>query len=110
VWELVCGLLTNPEQLRADLERMVELERDRLHGAPHHETKVWLEKLIEVDQERRGYHRLAAEGLMSDEELYEALATCRVARDPRDRRAGACCATGPSGARRSAGTRLGSLP
>ena len=48
---------------------MVELERDRLHGAPHHETKVWLEKLIEVDQERRGYHRLAAEGLMSDEEL-----------------------------------------
>jgi hypothetical protein len=41
---------------------------------PHHETKVRLEKLTEVDQERRGYHRLAAKGLMSDEELYEGLA------------------------------------
>lgn len=85
VWELVCGLLTNPEQLRADLERMVELERDRLHGAPHHETKVWLEKLIEVDQERRVYHRLAAEGLMSDEELYEALAELLETRETVER-------------------------
>ena len=75
VWELVSGLLTDPEQLRADLERMVELERDRLRaGAPHHETKVWLEKLSEVDRERRGYHRLTAKGHMTQQELVEALA------------------------------------
>jgi hypothetical protein len=75
VWELVSGLLTDPEQLRADLERMVELERDRLRGgAPHLETKVWLEKLSEVDRERHVYHKLTAKGHMIYEELGEALA------------------------------------
>jgi hypothetical protein len=28
--------------------------------------KVWLEKLTEVDQERRAYQRLAAKGRMTD--------------------------------------------
>ena len=84
VRELVSGLLTDPEQLRADLERMVELERDRLRGgAPHHETKVWLEKLSEMDRERRGYHRLTAKGHMTQQELVEALAELgRPARPP----------------------------
>jgi hypothetical protein len=74
VWELVSGLMTDPEQLRADLERMIELERDRLRGDPSRETKAWLEKLAEVDRERRGYQRLAATGHMAEKELDEALA------------------------------------
>jgi hypothetical protein len=74
VWELVSGLMTDPEQLRADLERMIELERDRLRGDPSRETKAWLEKLAEVDRERRGYQRLAATGRMAEKELDEALA------------------------------------
>jgi hypothetical protein len=85
VWELVSGLLTDPEQLRADLERMVELERARLRGDPHQETKAWLEKLAEVDRERHGYHRLAAKGRMTDQELDEALAELDETRDTAER-------------------------
>ena len=74
MWDLVSGLMTNPEQLRADLERMIELERDSLCGDPSRETKAWLEKLAEVYRERRGYQRFAATGRMAEKELDEALA------------------------------------
>lgn len=69
VWELVSELLQNPEQLRADLEEMIEREREDTRGKPHHETKVWLEKLAEVDRMRSGYQEMAAKGLMTFEEL-----------------------------------------
>jgi hypothetical protein len=52
VWGLVSGLLQNPEQLRSDLERMIELERDGLRGDPDLEARTWLEKLDEVDRKR----------------------------------------------------------
>jgi hypothetical protein len=61
VWDLVSGLMTDPEQLRADLERMIELQRDSLRGDPSRETKAWLEKL-------------AATGRMAEKELDKALA------------------------------------
>jgi hypothetical protein len=41
---------------------------------PDQEAASWLEKLSEVEQERRGYLRFAAKGHMTDEELNEALA------------------------------------
>jgi site-specific DNA recombinase len=69
VWELVCELLQNPEQLRADLEEMIEQEREGTRGNPHQETKVWLEKLAEVDRMRGGYQEMVAKGLMTFEEL-----------------------------------------
>ena len=34
---------------------------------------MWFEKLSEVEQERRGYLRLAAKGHMTDDDLAEAL-------------------------------------
>ena len=74
VWNFTHELLTNPEQLRADLEQMIELERVGVRGDPEREAKGWLDKLAETDQERRGYQRLAAKGLVTDEELDEALA------------------------------------
>jgi len=74
VWEFVCGLRKDPEQLTEDLERMIELERRGAHGDPEREARVWLDKLAEVDAERRGYLRLAARGSISDAELDEALA------------------------------------
>jgi hypothetical protein len=73
VWDLVSGLLKAPEKLKAGIEAMVEAERAGMRGDPEQETKVWLEKLSEVDQERRGYLRLAAKGRITDEELDEAL-------------------------------------
>jgi recombinase len=74
VWEFVSELMKDPEQLQADLERMIELEKQGAHGDPEREAKAWLEKLSEVDAERRGYLRLAARGSISDAELDEALA------------------------------------
>jgi site-specific DNA recombinase len=74
VWELVSGLLKNPERLRIGLETMIEQERAGMRGDPAREAASWLQTLSEVDQERRGYLRLAAKGQMSDGELEEALA------------------------------------
>jgi multidrug resistance efflux pump len=53
---------------------MIEAERSGMRGDPDQEAASWLEKLSEVEQERRGYLRLAAKGHMTDEELDEALA------------------------------------
>jgi site-specific DNA recombinase len=74
VWDLISGLLKDPGRLKAGLEEMIEQERAGLRGDPDQEAKTWLEKLSEVDQERRGYLRLAAKGRLTDEELDEALA------------------------------------
>ena len=74
VWDFVSGLLKEPERVRAGLEAMIEQEREELRGDPDSEVKVWLDKLAEADKERRGYQRLAAKGLMTDEELDKALA------------------------------------
>jgi site-specific DNA recombinase len=74
VWNLVSGLLKDPERLRAGLDEMIEQERAGMRGDPDQEAASWLDKLSEVDQERRGYLRFAAKGHMTDEELDEALA------------------------------------
>ncbi len=44
-----------------------------MRGDPDREAAYWLEKLSEVEQERRGYLRLAAKGHMTDDDLAEAL-------------------------------------
>jgi site-specific DNA recombinase len=67
-------LLKDPERLRAGLDEMIEQERAGMRGDPDQEAAAWLEKLAEVEQERRGYLRFTAKGHMTDEELGEALA------------------------------------
>ena len=62
VWNLVAGLLKDPERLKSGLEEMIEQERAGLRGDPNQEAKSWLERLAEVYEERRGYLRLAAKG------------------------------------------------
>jgi hypothetical protein len=74
VWDLISKLLKNPERLRAGLDDMIEQERAGMRGDPDQEAASWLERLSEVEQERRGYLRFAAKGHMTDEELDEALA------------------------------------
>jgi site-specific DNA recombinase len=85
VWRFICGLLKNPERLRAGLERLIEQERAAMRGDPEQEIKAWLETLSEVDQERRGYLRLAAKGRITDEELDEALADLEETREAAER-------------------------
>jgi site-specific DNA recombinase len=81
MWNLISGLLKDPRRLKAGLEEMIEQERAGLRGDPEQETKTWLEKRAEVDQERRGYLRLAAKGVLTDEELDEALAELEETRE-----------------------------
>jgi hypothetical protein len=74
VWEAISGILNHPEQLRADLERMIELERQGMRGDPERQVKTWLDKLAEADRQRARAQDLAIEGLLSHEELRAKLA------------------------------------
>ena len=71
VWERVSALLTDPVQLRKDLERMIEQERQGSRGDPDREAQAWLEKLSEMARMRGNYQEMAAKGLMTFEELEE---------------------------------------
>ena len=88
IWGLVSDLMQHPERLRKDLEGMIELEREGRRGDPERETKAWLEKIAEMDQERRGWLRLAAKGgptAPTDEELSEGLAELEETRRTAER-------------------------
>ena len=74
VWDLISRLLKHPEHLGRGLDEMIEQERAGMRGNPDQEAASWLEKISEVEQERRGYLRFAAKGHMTDDELDEALA------------------------------------
>jgi hypothetical protein len=74
VWEVVSGIFGDAERLRADLERMIELEREGLRGQPDREARTWLEKLAETDRKRSGFQDMAAEGLVPFDELRAKLA------------------------------------
>ncbi|MBD0328108.1 MAG: recombinase family protein, partial [Pyrinomonadaceae bacterium] len=80
VWNLVSDLLSNPGRLRAGLEQMIEEERGRIHGNPERETKVWLDELAEVDHRRSSFQDMAAEGLISFDELRTKLASLEETR------------------------------
>jgi Recombinase zinc beta ribbon domain len=73
VWDFVSGLLTDPEQLRADLDAMIRFERDTARDAPEHEAKAWLNKLAELENKRSRFQDMAAEGLITFDELREKL-------------------------------------
>ena len=81
VWEDVRQRITNPEQLREDLEQLIEQERTARRGDPDREAKVWLSKLAELDRKRSGYLDLAADGVMSREELRAKLAALEEMRE-----------------------------
>jgi hypothetical protein len=61
--------MKDPAQLREDLERMIELEKNRSHGDPEAAAKAWLDKLAEVDHMRRGFQEQTARGYMTFDEL-----------------------------------------
>jgi hypothetical protein len=55
VWDYVRDYLTEPERLRADLGRMIELRQQEVSGDPEQEMKAWLDRLEELDRKREGY-------------------------------------------------------
>jgi hypothetical protein len=74
VWVVVSDLLADPEQLRADLDRMIELERSTVRGDPDREQEMWLDKLTEVNRKRTRYQEMAADDLTTFDELRVKLA------------------------------------
>jgi site-specific DNA recombinase len=69
VWDLVLSLLRDPERLQATLDKLIEQERRAHQGDPEREVRVWLRKIAEVDQLRGRYQDMAAEGLITFDEL-----------------------------------------
>jgi site-specific DNA recombinase len=69
VWKFIANLLKDPDRLRAGLERMLDQERDGLRGDPEREAKGWRRKLAEVDAKRARFQDMAAEGLLTLDEL-----------------------------------------
>ncbi len=73
-WEMVSGLLKDPERLRIGLEEMIRREEEGLRRNPKGEIEAWLKSMSEADTKRRRYQEMAAEGLIEFEELRERLA------------------------------------
>jgi DNA repair exonuclease SbcCD ATPase subunit len=65
--------LADPEQLRADLDRMIELERRSTRGDPVREQETWLDELTEVERKRARYQEMAADDLITFDELRSRL-------------------------------------
>jgi hypothetical protein len=54
---------------------MIELEQEGTRGDPEHETRVWLDKLAEVDRQRSRAQDMAIQGLLDYDELRAKLAS-----------------------------------
>jgi site-specific DNA recombinase len=92
VWAFVSGLLRDPERIRTGLDRLIEEERATAGRDPEKDAEFWSRKITEV--ERRGYHRLAAKGHMTDEELAAALSELDEVRETAERELDAARARG----------------
>ncbi len=81
VWNLVLSLLRDPERLRAVLDKLIDEERRAHQGDPEREARAWLKKIAEVDRTRGRYQDMAAEGLITFDELRIKLAALEDTRE-----------------------------
>jgi hypothetical protein len=73
VWQEVRVLLRDPNRLRAGMDTVIETHRSALRDDPERETRTWLDKLAKIDRKRAKYQEMAAEELISLNELREKL-------------------------------------
>jgi len=85
VWQYVRALMANPEELRADLERMIEIKRKETRGDPEREAKAWLDRLADVGRQRARTQDMAIQGLLDYDELRVKLAGLEEAREAAER-------------------------
>jgi hypothetical protein len=85
VWEAIFAILKDPDQLRADLDAMIELERADVRGNPDKEAKLWADKLVECDRKRAKYQEMFAVDVMSLDELRARLAELDQVRQTAER-------------------------
>jgi len=80
VWSFVSCLLLNPEALREDLDEMMKQEHAANRGDPEKEAAVWLDRLADVKHKRASFQDMAAEGLITFDELRTKLAALEETR------------------------------
>ncbi len=85
VWEFVSGVMKNPERIRVGMNALIEQRRHGMHGDPEREAKAWLEKITEVDGKRARYQDMAAEGLITFDELRAKLEGLAETRETAER-------------------------
>jgi site-specific DNA recombinase len=85
VWEFVSGLLKDPERVREGVDAMIEQERMVLRSDPEGEAKLWHNKLAEADRKRSNFQEIAAEGLITLDELRAKLAALEETRETAQR-------------------------
>jgi site-specific DNA recombinase len=73
-FEAVQRALTHPEELRTDLDRMIEVQREATGSDPGYESRHWLGKLEEAGTKRSRFQHAYAEGVMSLDDLGVRLA------------------------------------
>jgi DNA repair ATPase RecN len=85
VWEAVSAILKDSEQLRADLDAMIKMERGSVRGDAGEEARLWADKLTEVERKRARYQEMAASDLITFDELREKLGELAETRDTAER-------------------------
>ena len=67
VWRAVSTLLTNPKNLKRDLEAMIEREKET-RGDPERDAKAWAAQLVEAERKReKSQERFTADAMTLDE-------------------------------------------
>jgi DNA repair ATPase RecN len=74
VWKAVRQILSDPERLREDLDRMIEMKRNARRGDPRREMDGWLEKLAEAERKRARFQHAYAEDAIGLDDLKARLA------------------------------------
>jgi chromosome segregation ATPase len=69
----------------APTRRSYQAKRQSLRGDPDREAKAWLEKLSEVNDKRAAFQDMAAEGLITFDELRAKLAALEETREVAER-------------------------
>jgi len=81
VWESIRTILSDPERLREDLDRMIEIKRYAQHGDPRREMDIWLEKLGEADSKRAKFQHAYAEDAITLDDLKARVAELEELRE-----------------------------
>jgi site-specific DNA recombinase len=82
VWGSVRALLSDPEELRADLDRMIEMKTNALRmGDAIREMDTWLDKLAEADRKVAKFQHAYAEAVITLDDLRARLAELEKLRE-----------------------------
>lgn len=65
VWEFILGLLMEPRNVAAALDRLIAVERDKLRSDPEGEERVLLRRLGEVRRQRENTQNAALDDLLA---------------------------------------------